>query len=579
MKKIFASIFFLILFACCSKSTDAEVVFVKTKSNMFSSGEMIYFNIDDNKSKEIEIKLVGDDNVTYETYKSKVVDNSFIINRFLNKKIPYGQNYSLTFETEFSSNQIINDIDISIDPSIIIKSLCSTEDCNLLSNNVLEKIKNKLTINFYNIAPVKITYNITSPNDSFQVMHEYNTPVLEDWLENLVFNEVKDEYSSYIIKIEIVAYDSNGNEARTEIPIRVVRPIEVKHFGKYEIAEVYEPIPVTGCIPGTLGSNVQYSESQSETRQNNVSITLDKSWSDSKSRNLDTTTTEGISIGETSSTINSSSLTDSETQTEGFVESQTQGESSNIQFNSSDGENWSWSLDESEQETNGTSQNSSTNTSINGSTTVGVSGEGSLPFIAKASGKVEVTAGVQRGWGNSNTDSNSTSRGSSRAYTTGGSSQNGRSYGGAQNDSRSYSLDGSYVLSSSTSNTVSESSSLSSARVWNMSESISSGNVITEGNRESLAQTITTSESSSTTFSYSGYIPRGRFGTFFRQTSRYVKLSEIITYTLNGIPQHAGFIMMNTWAWAPELSVSETCTDTLISNLPKAECIISPCGE
>ena len=202
-----------------------------------------------------------------------------------------------------------------------------------------------------------------------------------------------------------------------------------------------------------------------------------------------------------------------------------------------------------------------------------------MPFLAKASGKVEVSAGIQRGWGNTNTSSESSTSSTNRGYTSGGSSQNGRSFGSTQNDSRSYSLNGAYVLSSSTSNSVSESSSLSSGRVWNMSESISSGKVITEGNSESLSQTIVTSESSSTTFSYSGYIPRGRFGTFFRQTSRYVKLSEIITYTLDGYPQHAGYVMMNTWAWAPDLSIGSSCEEAGISSLPVSECLIPPCGE
>ena len=110
-----------------------------------------------------------------------------------------------------------------------------------------------------------------------------------------------------------------------------------------------------------------------------------------------------------------------------------------------------------------------------------------------------------------------------------------------------------------------------------MSESLSSGKTVSEGNSESISQTIVTSNSSTTTFSYSGYIPRGRFGVFFRQTSRYVKLSEIISYDLSGYPNHAGVIMMNTWAWAPELSISESCSDALNTSLPAASCLIQPC--
>ncbi len=579
MKKIIVSLF-LAFIACCSNSLPKEQISISTSSNRITSGEMISFDIEsESPVQQVKSYLIGADGFTYETYSSVLNNNQFIINRFLNTRIPFGQNYSLNFVLETENSQVLRTMPINIGPSVIVNSFCASDNCESLTGNVLEGIKNKLTISFYNIAPVAVRYIITTPNDNFQILHEFNSPVQEDWIENLVFEKVNKEYSSYISKIEILAYDIDSNEAKTELPFRVVRPIEIKHFGNYELAEIYEPVPVTGCIPGTVGNSVQYSESQTETRQNSVSVTYNKSWSDSNSTSLSSSNSEGISINETDSTVVTSSLSESETQSESFSNTSSQGESNNVQFSTSDGENWSWSLDESESQTTGTSQGESSNTGVNGSTTVGVSGEGSLPFLAKASGKVEVSAGIQRGWGNTNSSSESNSTGTNRGYSTGGSSQNGRAFGSTQNDSRSYSLSGAYVLSSSTSNSVSESSSLSSGRVWNMSESISSGKVITEGNSESLSQTIVSSESSSTTFSYSGYIPRGRYGTFFRQTSRYVKLSEIITYSLDGSPQHAGYVMMNTWAWAPDLSLGISCEQAGISSLPVSECLIPPCGE
>ena len=202
-----------------------------------------------------------------------------------------------------------------------------------------------------------------------------------------------------------------------------------------------------------------------------------------------------------------------------------------------------------------------------------------MPFLAKASGKVEVSAGVSQNWGSTNSASETNASSTGRGYTTSGSTQNGRVYGTSQNTSRSYALNGSYALTRNTSSTISESSATSSGRVWNMSESISSGKVITEGDSQSLAETIVDSSSSTTTFSYSGYIPRGRFGIFYRQTSRYVKLSEIITYDLNGVPSHGGYIAMNTWAWAPELSIGEDCLNMPQPNLPQSQCFIEPCGE
>ena len=493
----------------------------------------------------------------------------------MNQKINHLKKYSLSVETE----QYVQSIPVNIQPSIIIDSLCASEDCTTLSGTVINNLSNVLKISTFKIKPVTIKYLITTPYESYEYLHEFNSPVNNDWLDNVVFKNIPEENSHYIANINIKAYETDLLFAENNLIVKVVRPIQIKHFGKYELAETYEPVPVTGCIPGSVGNSVQYSESSSETRQNSVSITLNKNWSDSFSTNETQSNSEGISVGETNSTINTSSLSKSETQSESFTDTDSQGESNNVTFNTTEGENWSWTLGETNTNAESQSQSQNTNTSVNGSTTVGVSGEGSLPFLAKASGKVEVSAGISRGWGESNNNTTSNSNSESRGYTTAGSSQNGRSYGSIQNDSRSHSLSGSYVLSSNTSNSVSESSSLSSGRVWNMSESFSSGKIVSVGNSESIAQTIVNSITSSTTFSYGGYIPRGRFGIFFRQTSRYVKLSEIITYDMNGFASHAGFIMMNTWAWAPELSISNTCEDAMVSSLPIAECLIPPCGE
>tara|TARA_B100001094_G_scaffold333255_1_gene409935 strand:- start:9098 stop:10699 length:1602 start_codon:yes stop_codon:yes gene_type:complete len=529
----------------------------------------------------VTASLVNNNNETIESYpKQDFNNNRYIIGRIFNTpNIKNFNSYFINLEFENKENLHVKTIPVNLERSIIIDSICSSESCETISGNVLEKVPFKIKIVSRKIQPLKFVYTVSTPYNSYEFISVYSLPVENDWIEGIVLDAVPQNVSSYIALITIKAIDTNNDFAITKIPIKVVRPVEVKHFGKHELAEVYEPVPVTGCIPGTVGSNVQYSESTSETRQNSVSLTVNKTWSDSFSSNESRSISEGITVGETQSTVNLSSMSSSETQNESYANTTSEGESNAASFDISEGENWSWSLGESNSQSQGQSQTENTDTGVNASTTVGVSGEGSLPFLAKASGKVEVSGGVSRGWGESNNTSSSETSTENRGYSTGGGTQTGRSYGSVQNDSKSHTLSGTYALSNSSSSTISESSSLSSGRVWNMTESINSGKVVTEGNGESISQTIVNSSSSSTTFSYSGYIPRGRFGIFFRQTSRYVKLSEIITYDINGFAQHAGFIMMNTWAWAPELSVSNTCEDAMTSSLPIAECLIPPCGE
>jgi len=573
-------IFISLSFISCDTALENEKIYVDSEKDLIS-GQSININYDSKvkyKSVNVLLKSKSNDSII-ENYGTQPFNNSYYINRFLNKDISSFDNYYLQIEFLGDTSFRQEVLDINISPSIIIESFCASSNCESLSGNIVQNSINKLSIKTFKLAPVKIQYIFSTPYDTFEVTHDFNSPVDSDWLDNLVFSEVPQEYSSYVNTLIIKAYDEEGNYAETALPFKVVRPVEVKHFGEYELAETYEPVPVTGCIPGTVGNNVQYTESQSETRQNSVSITINNSWTNSNSQSASIGTSEGISVNETSNTVLSSSLSQSETIGEGSNVSYTESEGSNIAFNSSDGENWSWDINNSDSQSTNSSSTNSTNTGVSGSVTTGFSGEGSLPFLAKASGKVEVSAGVTANWGNSNTQGQSQSSTNSRGYSTGGSSQTGKSFGTVQNESRSHSLSGSYVLSSSTSNTITESSGLSSGRVWNMSENLTSGKVVTEGNSESLQETMSSSSTSSTIFSYNGYIPRGRFGIFYRQTSRFVKLSEIITYDLNGYPSHAGFITMNSWAWAPELAIGNTCEDLPQHNLPDAYCHIPPCGE
>ena len=500
----------LLISACSVSHAPQKDVFLD--NSKLISGETIVFSVDEDKIVEsASVHLTNLDNtVIYETYKPVVDNNEIIVNRFLNTKISSFQDYKL----RLNLNDQVYSYDIDIEPSIIITSLCSTKNCTGLSGNIVEGVVNHLKIETFKIAIKSISYLITTPYNVYKYEYDFNSPTDHDTLENILLDSIPKDASSYIAKLDITVYDIDGNKAQTSLPFRVVRPLEIKHFGKHEIAEIYEPVPVTGCIPGTIGSNVQYSESESETRQNSVSVTINKNWSDSLSLSNSQSMSEGISVGETRSTVNSSSMASSETQSESYSNTTSEGETNNIAFSTSDGENWSWSLNESNSQTQGETQGENNNTGVNGSTTVGASGEGSLPFLAKASGKVEVSAGVSRGWGESSSTTNSETNATNRGYSTGGTSQNGRTYGSAQNDSRSRSLSGAYVLSNSTSSLISESSSLSSGRVWNMSESSSSGKVVTEGSGESLSQTIVSSSSSTTTFSYAGYIPRGGYGVF-----------------------------------------------------------------
>jgi len=546
-----------------------------------SSGEILEITYDkNNKYTNVDTYLVDQEEKVIDYYGNYNNTGSLRINRFLlNDNVNLNNNHLIKLVFNSDSSSISYSYPVNINDSIVIRSLCSTIDCETTSGNVLENVPNKLSVSVLGIRAIKYTYYLSMLDNVYTYEHEYTNPVNVDYLENIVMNSIPANISSYIGSIRIVAEDIEGNSVETALPFRVVRPMEVKHYGKYELAEVYNPIPVTGCIIGSVGNNVSYSESTSETRQNSLNIVISKSWSDSNSTSINTSNAEGLSIGETNSVVNTSSLSNSETNSESMTSSSSSSEGFNSSYSTNDGENWTWSLNESQTEGTTNSTGNSTTLGASGSVTVGVSGEGSLPFLAKASGKVETTVGVNVSNTNTESSAESNSQTNGRVYSTGGVKNKTASYGTAQNTSSSSSLSGSYAVSNSSSSSISQGSSDNSTRVWNMSETLGSGKVVTTGDSESISETIVSSSSSSTTFSYSAFIPRGRSGVFYRQTSRWTKLSEIISYDLNGYPYHAGYITMNTWSWAPELAMGTSCKEIPQPQMEEATCYIQPCGE
>ena len=566
---------FVLLFVSCAESIEDEGGIVLQKDS-YSIGEVVSIDTIDKEEVIYTVSLENNSEVI-QLFKLNNMTNSFVIPRFLNNpSVSLGfQNINLNVVT----NKKTYVKSLTIEPSIQIQALCASNNCNSVSGNIIEGIRNTIKIKSVNASFDSIEYNFyyfDTKQDT--LFNSYDSTTDIDYT-TITFPQVPQNISSYIAIVEIKTFKNEIQTAENILPVRIVRPLEIKHYGKYELAETYEPIPVTGCIPGTIGNNVSYSESESETRQNSASITLSKSWTNSNSQTIDTTRSEGLNVAETENTVLSSSMSESETLSESETNNSNTSDSNDFSFSTNDGESWSWSFNEGNSDTQGTSTTSGTNAGVNGSVTVGASTEGSIPLLGKASGKVEVTGGASMNWINSDSSNSSTTNSNSRGYVTAGSSTTGNQYGSAQTVSQGHSLTGSYAYSSQNSSSISQGSSTYSGRVWNMSESISNGNVVTEGDDESISETITSSSSSTTTFSYSGYIPRGKVGVFYRQTSRYTKLSEIITYDIDGFPHHAGYISMNTWAWAPELAIGTTCSDIPKPTFSEATCFIPPCGE
>jgi hypothetical protein len=86
-------------------------------------------------------------------------------------------------------------------------------------------------------------------------------------LTHLTTAAIPETANSIDALMNVVAIDSTGQQATRSIPLRIWTPIEVDYTGLFKTVQSFDPVPVSGCIPGgDIGRDVTYSESTSETR-------------------------------------------------------------------------------------------------------------------------------------------------------------------------------------------------------------------------------------------------------------------------------------------------------------------------
>jgi hypothetical protein len=161
----------------------------------------------------------------------------------------------------------------------------------------------------------------------------------------------------------------------------------------------------------------------------------------------------------------------------------------------------------------------------------------------------------------------------------GGSRSETTSFGSTTTDSQSRSLSGTFALSRGRSTNFSDTEAVSRTRTWSVDRDVSQNRVVSQGDEESVNETIVSTESDETVQSYSGLIPRGKVGIFYRQTTRWVRRAEVRSYNLCGIARHVGELQFNDWTWAPDLAIGDSCeTQPPPTNLPPRACLVEPCG-
>lgn len=402
--------------------------------------------------------------------------------------------------------------------------------------------------------------------------------------EIVVFNPLLDEepYDRRLSSIRITAVGPNNEVLFTALPLSVVRPLQFHYDGNRELAERYEPVPVYGPVIGSIGTTLTYAETETESRQNGVSVTVNKSFSQSQGLSNTQNWSEGVTEGQTSSKTNSLGVSHSEGETSGETYGVTYDSSSSnsSSVSSSDGTSWGWNSAEG-----ATAESSQTLTEdlygeLSGSTTVGASAEGSVPGFAKVGGKVETTVGAKVG--GKQGEANGEKTGSSTSYGEHlyESEEESTAFGSVTTEGQGQSVSGSYGLSSQNSinNTTAETEAQSSSVTFQMGGSAGLTENVTEGSSESWQETWVNTNSNSTLLSYSSKVPNGKCAFVFRQTVRYARAAQLYTYDLCGVRSVLGETVFNEWSWNPNISIfdKEECDAGVPkSDMTPAECFFA----
>jgi len=498
------------------------------------------------------------------------------------------------------------DLTVSVRPSIIIRKLepfvAFEEDgitpimanCTNPALRAIHNLPYVLEVEAIGFTPAYWNYEFTGVNGQADIV-AYGVDAVGQTSEVgspksaklLVFNEVQDDAMFYYatIRINATVEGSDGDFVETALPISVHRPMEFRMAEAISrVAQYYEPVPVSGCIPGTLGSTVTFAKTKTESRQNAVTVSLSKSWTQSHSESQQDIWSEGISETNTVSTAvgESWSHSESETASDSYGVAYNHSDSQSAAYSSTDGEGWGSTYGEGTNQAEMQQQMGEVFGQASVATNVEVSAEGSIPGLAKVGGKVGTTVGATVGAKTGESVGQTVGTTTNKGSSMDGSHSETEGYGSTTTDSAGETMSSSYALTAQdqVGGQTTQSEANSNSKVYTVGGTGGVTEGMSVGEQETWAETWTSTESDSTLMSYTGKIPMSRYGVLYRQTVRFVRTAQVYSYDLCGVKSVMGNLSFSEFVWSPALALADECGGSALpaSELPPAECVIPPCN-
>jgi hypothetical protein len=372
----------------------------------------------------------------------------------------------------------------------------------------------------------------------------------------------------YVASISASARGYDGITRTLSYPFMVRRPVEIFFYGETQIAELYPPVPVSGCVPGGPSSVMtEYSETTSETRTRQVERAMRRDWA--TTYGMQHEQSYGASEEEGFSETRTSSVTTADTAMRGGSTMTTD------LFSSTDGRTSATTLTfvdtNSEQVGVEVGREDYRGNTVMFGVEGRASGEIGVPLVANGEVEVGASSSYGRQWGSR--DSRATSAGRGRQASQGVEGMEGTMTSTTR--ARTYANQDSWGLSQ----TYEEQNGFNTTRAIERTRSFGEALTTSQSVSQSIGTTETEILSVSTTQSESlrtaAWVWAGQYGVWYRQTSRLTSVGAVVAYDLCGNGTEVGRVSLDDWAWAPDLAIGDMCPPP--TNLPAPECRIPPC--
>lgn len=281
----------------------------------------------------------GTETVHFVIEPSVVNANTVLWERFGPYRVPFSTNgnHIGTFKGEIlaanvlhAGGQLIQDgslpVEIQVQPSIIVKKFEAVgASCLKASPIILDHVPYVMEVEAIGFAPTSFNYTIsagallnkvtTNGGASDPVLISHQAAGQVDKLgeqEYFNFAPVPEGLHGYNASISVTANTLQGNSVSYFLPITIRRPLEIRYDGNVEAAQIYQAVPVSGCLFGDVtGRTVNYTETHSEIKERGFTIGFSTNWqttytqahTDSygqggaQANSVGFTTTDGINVG------------------------------------------------------------------------------------------------------------------------------------------------------------------------------------------------------------------------------------------------------------------------------------------